>query len=161
MLDPRFAFLADPKRNVAHNLVHDFLHGRRYLRSRRIRPNGEITAGDVEPNAGERDLIRVGDYAADRLRVTLVPIGAQDCALAAGFHAPLDLRDRRLIVLAKNLRLHPAKRRSAITRHASTSSRVLISAGLITAFTLAKNTSLNGSVMEVASRRFVSWSISL
>src|SRR5438270_8482504 len=159
VIDSRFAFLADAEGTIAHDVVHDFFHRRRDLRSSRVDANGEIAAGDIEADTGERDLVRVSDYAADRLRVTFVAVRAQDRPLAPRRHAPFDLRDRRFVVLAKDFGVHPVNLRSAITRHASTSWRDLISAGLITAFRLSKITSLNGNVMEAASRRFVSASI--
>jgi hypothetical protein len=49
---------------------------------RRIETDGHVPAADVEANAGNADLLLVGNDATDRLCVTEVAIGAHD----AGVH---------------------------------------------------------------------------
>src|SRR5205085_3667953 len=161
VIDSRFAFLADAEGNIAHDIVHDFFHRRRDLRSSRVGANGEIAAGDIEADTGEPDLVRVSYYAADRLRVTFVAVRAQDRPLAARRHAPFDLRDRRFVVLSKYFGVHRVNFSSSTLRHASTSSRDFISAGLMTAFTESKTTSVKGSVSERARSAFRSSDIVL
>ena len=123
-----------PKEISRSDIVHNFFHGRRDLSAGCVRSDREVPASDVEPHAGERNLVCVSDYAPDRLGVALVSVGAEDAALAAGGHATLDLRERRLVVFAKDFRFHPVRLcvRPQVCQ-ASTSSRELISAGLNTA----------------------------
>src|ERR1051326_2810214 len=94
MLDARFAFAPDPKRNVAHHVVHDLVDLRGDVRSLGVSQNGEIAARDVEPNATQRDFIFVSDNTADWLGVAFVTIGAQHTAFAARCDARLNLLER-------------------------------------------------------------------
>src|ERR1043165_1350272 len=134
MVDRRSAFLSYAERNVAHHVVHNLFHGRRDLGARGISPDRKIAAGDIKSDTGKRNLVRVGDYATDRLGISFVAVRAQHRPFAARFHASLDLRDRRGVMFAEDFGPHGINWRSVITRHASTSLRDLISAGLRTAF---------------------------
>jgi hypothetical protein len=59
-----------------------------------IGPDCEITAGDIESDARERDLILVCNYPANGLGVSLVAIRTQNTALCSGFYATGDLRQQ-------------------------------------------------------------------
>src|SRR5438105_12948224 len=95
MLDPRFAFAPDPKRNFPHHVVHDFLDLRRDLLALRIRQDREIAAGDIEADSTERDVVLVGNDAADWWGVTVVTVGAQHAPPAARRPTAVELLDRR------------------------------------------------------------------
>src|SRR5262245_42776721 len=59
---------------------------------------------DVEANAGNADLLLVGNDATDRLRVTEMAIGADDAGDdVADRHAIAHLRNRRVVVFAEHL----------------------------------------------------------
>jgi hypothetical protein len=88
-------------------------------------------------------------------------IRAQDPALSPRRHTPIDLRDGRLIVLAKNLRLHFVSLCEATTRQFSTSSRDRMDLGQTIAFAQSKVTSAKGSVIEAATSALASGVISL
>jgi hypothetical protein len=67
---------------------------------------GQIAATDVEADAGNRDVILIADDAADRMRVTEMPVGAQHATRhAADLHAAIHLRECALVVPAENPRL--------------------------------------------------------
>src|SRR5215831_15973856 len=104
VFDTRFAFASDPERNVSYYVVHDFVDLGREFFAFRVGQNCQIAAGDVEPDAAQRDFIFVSDNAANRLRVTLMAIGAKHAALTAGRDTGFDLLDRRSVVLPENLR---------------------------------------------------------
>ncbi len=87
-----------------HHVVHDRFELRRNLFALRVRQDGEISAGDIEADPAQRDFILVGNDTADGLRVSFVPIRAQHAALPTLRHAPFDLLDRCLIVLAEDFR---------------------------------------------------------
>src|SRR5262249_37416682 len=71
---------------------------------RRIETDGHVPAADVEANAGNADLLLVGNNATDRLRVTEMAIGAHDASDdVADRHAIAHLRNRRVVVLAEHL----------------------------------------------------------
>ena len=88
-----------------HHVVHDLVDLRRDLVASHICQDGKISARYVEADAAERNSVFVSDYAADRLRVTFMAIGAKHAALPSRRHASLDLFDRCFVVLAKNFRL--------------------------------------------------------
>ena len=69
----------------------------------RVRQNGEVAAGDIEADAGKRNLVFVRDHATDRLRVTFMTIGAKNRALAAGCDTSFNLLNGRSVVFTKNL----------------------------------------------------------
>ena len=47
---------------------------------RHIELHRHVAAGDVEADAADRDVLLVGDHAADRLRIAEVAVGAQHAA---------------------------------------------------------------------------------
>src|SRR5207249_10262213 len=104
MLDPRFAFAPDPKRNFSHHVIHDLVDLRRDLPALRIRQDREIAAGDIEADSTERDFVLVGNDAADWLGVTFVTVGAKHAPLGARRYTRFDLLDRRRFVLAESPR---------------------------------------------------------
>src|SRR5689334_4470266 len=106
MIDSRFRLSADAERNLPHNVVHDRFDFWRDFTALGVGENGEITACDIEPDSGKRKFVFVGDNSTNRLGVTFVGVRAKDSALAASVDTILDLPQRRLIVLAKYLRLH-------------------------------------------------------
>src|ERR1051326_4419266 len=171
MFDPHFSSATDAERDVPHDIVHDFIHSRRNLFALRVRQNGEVSAGNIEADTAQRNFVPIGNYSADGLGITFVSIGAKHRALATSRDARFDLFDRRLVVLAKNLRsyLHrnnlcPVKtisngyRRSdffAIIRQAWTSVRFRTGSVIRTAAIESKRTSRNGSLIVLASSRSV------
>jgi len=59
-----------------------------------------------KPTARDRDVLLVGDHAADGLRVAEVAVGAQHAAGdAADAHAAPHLRDGALVMLAEDLQI--------------------------------------------------------
>src|SRR5438874_4674716 len=88
-----------------HNLIHDFPDLWCDLLPFQIRPDGKVAAGYIEPDAAQRNFILVGNHAADRLRITLMSIGAKHTALSTGRDARLDLLDRRFVMLTEDLGL--------------------------------------------------------
>ena len=153
VVDPFLTRLADAERNVANNVIHDLFDRRGNLREGGVGSDGEISAGDVEADAGKRNLICVSNDAPDRLGIALVTVRAENAALAASGNAPLDLGDRRFIMGSEYFRRHPSFA-SPTTRHVSTASRDLIVAGLITAFTESNETSEKGIVRRPAIAAF-------
>src|SRR5262249_30800282 len=70
----------------------------------RIETDGHVPTADVEANAGNADLLLVGNDATDRLRITEMAIGADHAGDdIADRHAIAHLRNRRLVVLAEHL----------------------------------------------------------
>ena len=63
-------------------------------------------ASDIESDSGKRNFVFVGDNSTNRLGVPFVAIRAKNSALSTSVDTILDLPQRRLIVLAKYLRLH-------------------------------------------------------
>src|SRR4051794_32969551 len=57
VIDPRLAFLTNAERNIADDVVHDFLHRRRDLDAGSVRSYGEVATGDIEADTGEGVLI--------------------------------------------------------------------------------------------------------
>ena len=65
-----------------------------------------VAAADVEADARDRDMVLVGDHAADRLRIAEVAVGAQHAAGdAADAHAAPHLRDGALVMLAVDFQI--------------------------------------------------------
>jgi len=60
-----------PKRDVAHDIIHDALDLRLYLSFR-----GVGADGDVKADTGDGNLILVSDHAADRLGVPFMAVGS-------------------------------------------------------------------------------------
>ena len=114
MIDSRFRLSPDAEGNLPHDVVHDRFDFWRDLTALRVGENGEITAGDIEPDSGERNFVCVGDNSTNRLRVTFVAVRAKNSALTTSVHAIHDLPQRRFIVLAKYLRLHRQAAQSTI-----------------------------------------------
>jgi hypothetical protein len=103
--DAHFCFAADSEGDIAHDIVHDFRNGPLNLRKCDIGPEGKISTADIESNTTERNLVLVSDDPADRLGVTFVSIGTKHTAFSPARETCLDLLERRLVVLAKNLYL--------------------------------------------------------
>src|ERR1051325_4121138 len=104
MFNPHLTFLANTKRNVPNDIIHDLLNHGLDFGPMRIRQNGKVTAGDIESDAAKRNLILVGDDSPDRLGVALVSVSAQYPALPTGSNASLDLLDGGFVALLENLR---------------------------------------------------------
>src|SRR5467141_3856661 len=51
VFNARFTFLSNAERNVAHDVVHNFLDRELQLRALHVGADGEISARDVEPDA--------------------------------------------------------------------------------------------------------------
>jgi hypothetical protein len=65
-----------------------------------------VATGNIEPDARHRDLIAIGDYAPNRLRIAEVAISANDASnRVAVAHAVPHLRDRTLVVMANDGRV--------------------------------------------------------
>ena len=88
-----------------HYIIHDLADLRRDFVALRVRTDSEITTCNIKADAAQGNFVFVGDYAADRLRITFVAIGAKDAAVPSRRDATLDLLDRCFVVLAKNFRL--------------------------------------------------------
>ena len=74
------------------------------LAERRVEAHRHVAAADVEADAGDADLLLVGDHAADRLRIAEMAVGADHAGDdVADRHAIAHLRDRRVVVLAEHL----------------------------------------------------------
>ena len=70
---------------------------------RHVELHRHVAAGDVEADAADRDVVLVGDHAADRLRVAEMAVGAEHAAdHAAVLHAARHLLLGALVVLAEN-----------------------------------------------------------
>ena len=80
VIDARLVRAAHAEGNVANDVVHDALDLWRNILRLRICADRKVAAGDVESDAGDGNLVLVGDDASDRLSIALVPIGAQDAA---------------------------------------------------------------------------------
>ena len=70
---------------------------------RHVEAHGHVAAADVEADAGDADLLFVGDHATDRLCIAEVSVRADDAGHdVAGRHAVAHLRDGCCIVLAED-----------------------------------------------------------
>ena len=106
MIDARFSFSSDAEGNVPHDVVHDRFDFWRDFTALGVGENGEIAAGDIEADSGNRNFVFVGDNSTNRLRIPFVAVRAKNPALATSVDTILDLPQRRLIVLTEYLRLH-------------------------------------------------------
>jgi hypothetical protein len=71
-----------------------------------VEANRHVAAADVVADAADRDMLLIGDHAADRLRVAQMPVGAQHAAdHAADTHAARHLRLGARVMLAEDLEL--------------------------------------------------------
>src|SRR5437870_4499442 len=106
MIHPRFGFSSNPERNIAHDIVHNGFDSWADFAAFRIGENGKVAAGDIEANAGQRNLVFVSNDSTDGLRITFVPVGTKHSTLASLIDTSLDLAQGRLIMLAKYFRFH-------------------------------------------------------
>ena len=66
-----------------------------------VEPDGHVSAGDVEPDAADRDMLLIGHDPADGMGVAEMPVGAEHALEgAARLHAAVKLLDGFLVVLA-------------------------------------------------------------
>jgi hypothetical protein len=104
VVDLPFVGAPDAKRNRAGHVLDDCANAVLNRVKRRIETDGHVPAADVEANAGNADLLLVGNDATDRLRVTEMAIGADNAGNdVADRHAIAHLRNRRVVVLAEHL----------------------------------------------------------
>ena len=104
MLDPLLVAAADAERDHAGHILDEDadLVGDRLVW--RIQPYRHVAAADVEADAGDADLLLVGDDAADRLRVAEMAVGADHAGDdVADPHAIAHLGDGRRVVLPEDL----------------------------------------------------------
>src|SRR5438309_3309656 len=106
MIHPRFGFSPDPERNIAHDIVHDGFDPWADFTAFCVGQNGKVAAGDIETNAGQRNLVFVSNDATDGLRITSVPVGTKHSTLASRIDTSLDLAQGRLIMLAEYFCFH-------------------------------------------------------
>jgi len=93
-----------PNENRAGHVLDDRANAVLDRVKRRIETDGHVPAADVEANAGNADLLLVGNDATDRLCVTEMAIGTDDAGDdVADRHAIAHLRNRRVVVLAEHL----------------------------------------------------------
>jgi hypothetical protein len=102
VIDAHFAFAPDTKGDIAHYIIHDPSDRRLDLRKRCVGSDSQVSTGNVETNATERDLILVSHNAAYRLCISFMAIGAQHAVFTATRYTSFDLFDRCFIVLAKD-----------------------------------------------------------
>src|SRR5437762_2713510 len=75
-------------------------------RLRHVELNRHVAAGDVEADAAHRDVLVIGDHAADRLGIAEVAVGAQHAAHdAAVLHTARHLLLGALVMRPENLHL--------------------------------------------------------
>jgi len=78
---------AHPERNVPGNLFGEGGHEPLIqIGHPQVRSHGVVAAGDIETYPGNRDAVVVGNYAADRLGVAQMTVGAENacgCTLIA------------------------------------------------------------------------------
>jgi hypothetical protein len=92
--------LPDAEADRAADIVEDGLGARREIGVTRIQADRHVAASDVEADTADRDVLLVGDHAANRMRVAEVAVGAQNAFHgAADRHAALHLRERLGLVL--------------------------------------------------------------
>ena len=97
---------AEPEAHLLGDVVGDHRHALADVLVFEVHPRRHVAAADVKADARDRDVLLVGDHAADRLRVAEVAIGAQNAAGdAADAHAAPHLRDGALVMLAENLQV--------------------------------------------------------
>ncbi len=93
----------DAERNRRRNLTRKVNRSALHRSKRDIQPNGHVPAPDVESDAGNADLLVIGNHTADRLRVAEMAIGANDAGDSiADAHAGLHLRNRAGLVRAQH-----------------------------------------------------------
>ncbi len=103
ILDPLGVLAPDPERDRARDVVDDRPDPVGDRRLGDVEPRRHIAAGDVEADAGDRDVLRIGHDPADRLRVAEVAVGAQHRSRRrADRGAARQLRDRARVVLAED-----------------------------------------------------------
>src|SRR5580698_5294269 len=104
MLDPFIVGAPDAERDHPGHILDDVADAILNGGVRRIETNGHVAAAGIEADAGNADLLFIGDNATDRLRTAKVAVGADDAGnRVADRHAVLHLRNRGLVMLAKDL----------------------------------------------------------
>ncbi|CCE07269.1 hypothetical protein BRAS3843_2020030 [Bradyrhizobium sp. STM 3843] len=103
-----------------------------------IETHGHVAAADVEADAGDADLLLIGDHAADRLGIAEMAVGADHAGHGvADRHAIAHLRKRRVLVLAEHLqravlilgRLRPA--RHGVGERLRVTRKLLLAGGVV------------------------------
>src|SRR5262249_52321507 len=103
VLDTLVVAAAEPERDGLRDVLDDRSNAIGYGRKRHVEPHGHVAATDIEANAGDADLLLVSDYAADRLGIAEMSIGADDAGDGvADAHAIAHLRQRRLVMLTEH-----------------------------------------------------------
>ena len=103
MLHAFVVVAAEAERDDALHVLEDQRHRAGDGLVRRVQPHRHVAAADVEADAGDADLLLVGDHAADRLRVAEMAVGADHAGDGvADRHAVAHLGDRRLVMLAEH-----------------------------------------------------------
>src|SRR4051812_224124 len=74
MFYPHLAFLTDTEWDIPNDIVHHLLDPGTDIIPFCIGQNSQVAARDVEADTAERNFVLVGNYSANWLSVTLVPI---------------------------------------------------------------------------------------
>src|SRR5882757_7616751 len=103
MLDPLVVGASDAERDHVMHVLDDRANVAFDLAERRVEAHGHVAAADVEADAGDADLLLIGNHAADRLGIAQMPVSANHAGdRVADRHAIAHLRDRRLVVLTED-----------------------------------------------------------
>jgi hypothetical protein len=95
---------ADSEADLPSDIIEDGVDPRLDLCRRRVEAHRHVSAGNVEADAADRDVLLISDNAADWMRIAEMAVGAEHAGdSAADLHAALHLRDRLGVVLAVNL----------------------------------------------------------
>jgi hypothetical protein len=96
--------LPDAEADRSTDIVEDGPGAWRQIRVAGVEPCSHVAARNIEADAADRDVVLVGDHAADGVSVTNVAVGAQNALdRAADGHATLHLCERLGLMLAVNL----------------------------------------------------------
>jgi hypothetical protein len=107
MLDPLGIAAAQPEAHVLGDVGRERRNVGLYVVEGEIELRRHVAAGDVEADAADRDVLLIGDDAADRHGVAEVPVRAQHGAgHAADAHAAVHLRQGALVVLTEDFWFH-------------------------------------------------------
>ncbi len=104
MLDLLDVLPADAEGDHLGDVANDRRDGFADVIEAHVEPGGHVAATDVEADAGDRDLLLIGDHATDRLGVAEMAVGADHAGHdIADRHAVTHLLDGRRVVLAEHL----------------------------------------------------------
>src|SRR5215470_16808107 len=97
---------AEPEAHLLGDVVGDNWHALADVLVLEVDPRRHVAAADVEADARDRDMLLVGDDAADRLRIAEMAVSAEHAARnAADAHAAPHLLDGALVMLTVNLQV--------------------------------------------------------